>query len=151
MSNWHRWNLGLGGGLVLAMVLIHAQATAAYAGEAGPGTEAVGELRIEGGSIERLVLADNRGRIREFDRPRAVLSLPEGQYRLQEVSLAGGYRCWPHMVPEGSLVAVSRGRPGILKVGAPLSQRIRLLRSVSLPSECSLTVSIAPSRRFRWR
>jgi len=117
-------------GLALTgLVCLSLLQAAAHAEETAPGTAAqVGELRIEGESIERLVLTDGNGSSREFDRPGAVVTLPEGEYDLQEVTLAGGYRCWSHQVPEASPVTVSRDQPATLKVGAPLSQRIRLQR-----------------------
>jgi hypothetical protein len=117
-------------GLALTgLVCLSLLQAAVYAAETAPGTAAqVGELRIEGESIERLVLTDGTGSSRKFDRPAAVVTLPEGEYRLQEVALEGGYQCRAYQVPEGGHVTVSRDRPATLKVGAPLSQRIRLQR-----------------------
>ncbi len=114
------------GWILLGVTFVWWLSAGVHAGET-PSTDtlATGELRIEGESIERLVLVDANGNNKEFDRPGAVVTLPEGEYRLQEVALAGGYRCWPHQVPETSPVTVSRDRPATLKVGAPLSQRVR--------------------------
>jgi hypothetical protein len=112
--------------LLLGAMLICSPLVAARAEEkASDGTSGMGELRIEGRAIERLVLADSNDNQKEFDRPGAAVTLPEGEYRLREVALEGGYHCWPHQVPEGSRVVVSGDRPAMLKVGAPLSQRVK--------------------------
>jgi hypothetical protein len=118
-AGWILWGAAL---LCWLSVGVHAEETASDA------ASALGELRIEGESIERLVLVDGRGHHRVFDRPGAMVTLPEGEYRLQEVVLEGGYRCWPHQVPEGNPLTVSRDQPATLKVGAPLSQRVRARR-----------------------
>lgn len=112
--------------ILLVMTFVCSLSAGVRAEEAASdATPGMGELRIEGESIERLVLADSNGYGKEFNRPGAVVTLPEGRYRLREVALEGGYRCWPHQVPEGNPVTVSRGQPATLKVGGPLSQRIR--------------------------
>ncbi len=104
---------------------------ALFAGSPALGAQsetASGELQIDGGPIERLILLDENGRQKHFDRPGESLPLPPGVYRLHEVALEGGYVCRAHRVPGDGKIVVEPGRPATLRLGAPLRQTIRVER-----------------------
>lgn len=95
---------------------------------AGRGQEqdsAVGELKLEGQGIEKLVLWSGGGSRKEFNRPGESLTLPVGTYTLREVRLEGGY---VSDVRQPFTVTVTTDKPAVLKVGAPLSQTVRAQR-----------------------
>jgi hypothetical protein len=113
----------------LGAILVHSSARAAHGGQADPPeATARGDLRIDGGHIERLILRDEQDRQMRFVRPGQSLLLPPGRYRLHEVALSGGYVCRPHLVPEGRQVSIEPGRPAVLTLGAPLRQTVRIER-----------------------
>lgn len=86
---------------------------------------ALGELKLEGKYIDRLVLRRKDGRTERFNRPEETIKLPAGEYRLLEAHLKGGYtfrslsRDW---------VTVDEDKPAVLKVGAPLKQTVKAQR-----------------------
>jgi hypothetical protein len=97
----------------------------------GWGTQAaaVGTLHMEGQGIEQLVLQDNVGRRNTFARPDANLVLPEGDYRIEQITLQGGYYCpGRQLSAEEQVVNVRAGAPAVLKFGAPLRQTVEVQR-----------------------
>lgn len=88
-----------------------------------------GELKLEGKSINRLILQrqDNNGR-EEFRRPEQIIKLPTGKYYLHEVHLEGGYICYASRESKLLQVNVTPDEPGTLKIGAPLKQIINVNR-----------------------
>ena len=94
---------------------------------------AVGELKLEGKHIERLVLSQKDGGTKKFDKPGETIKLPVGEYRLQEVRLQGGYSC-RIMTPisDANWVTIAEDKPAVLKVGAPLKQTVEVRRQGSL-------------------
>lgn len=90
---------------------------------------AVGELKLEGQGIEKLVLWSGGGSRKEFNRPGESLTLPVGTYTLREVRLEGGY---VSDVRQPFTVTVTTDKPAVLTVGAPLSQTVRVDRRGSI-------------------
>ncbi|UCF14127.1 MAG: hypothetical protein JSW59_12000 [Phycisphaerales bacterium] len=90
---------------------------------------ALGELRLDGEDIERLVLLRNDGRRQVLTDPEEVVKLPVGQYLLKDVHLKGGYtsRIMPGV--DRNRVTIAQDKPESLKVGAPLKQSISIQRS----------------------
>jgi len=88
---------------------------------------ALGELKLQGKYIERLVLRRKDGRTERFDRPAETIKLPAGEYRLQEAHLKGGYTCRSSRT-SGDWVTVAEDKPAVLKVGPPLKQTVRAQR-----------------------
>ncbi len=88
-----------------------------------------GELKLEGKSIQRLILRreDNNER-EEFRRPEQIIKLPTGKYYLHEVHLEGGYICYASKGPKRHLASVTSDEPATLKIGAPLKQTIKVNR-----------------------
>lgn len=86
---------------------------------------ALGELKLEGKYIERLVLRRKDGHTERFDRPAATIKLPVGEYRLLEAHLKHGY--WFHFLSR-DWVTVDEDKPAVLKVGAPLKQTVKAQR-----------------------
>ena len=86
---------------------------------------ALGELKLQGKYIERLVLRRRDGRTERLDQPAETIKLQVGEYRLLEAHLKGGYtfrslsRDW---------VTVAEDKPAVLKVGAPLKQTVKAQR-----------------------
>ena len=88
---------------------------------------ALGELRLEGRYIERLVLKCNDGHTEALNDPEETLKLPAGQYILQNVRLKGGYT--HQTTPDNpNRVTISKDSPALLKVGGPLNQTISIRR-----------------------
>ncbi len=97
--------------------------------EADRQNSALGELKLEGKYIERLVLRRKDGRTERFDRPAETIKLPAGEYRLQEARLKAGYTCRIITRFSGSdWVRVAEDKPAVLKVGAPLEQTVKAKR-----------------------
>lgn len=97
--------------------------------EADKQGSALGELKLQGKYIERLVLRRKDGRTERFDRPAETIKLPAGEYRLQEARLKAGYTCRIITRFSGSdWVRVAEDKPAVLKVGAPLEQTVKAKR-----------------------
>jgi hypothetical protein len=89
--------------------------------------QALGELRIEGKHIERLVLCRKDGRTEQFNEPNETIKLATGEYRLQDVRLKDGF-IYSNRNPAYNWVAVIGGEQAVLKVGAPLKQTVSIER-----------------------
>ncbi len=97
--------------------------------EAPEQNSALGELKLQGKYIERLVLRRKDGRTERFDRPAETIKLPAGEYRLQEAHLKGGYTCSIITRFSGNdWVRVAEDKPAVLKIGAPLEQTVKAKR-----------------------
>lgn len=88
----------------------------------------LGELKIEGKYIERLVLSRNDGHREVLNNPGETVKLPVGQYLLQEVRLKGGYTRQSTRAPQSNRVTISKDNPASLIVGGPLKQTISVRR-----------------------
>jgi hypothetical protein len=94
---------------------------------------ALGELKLDGNHIERLVLSQKDGGRKKFDKPNETIKLAIGEYRLQEASLEGGYSCGiTTPISDADWVTIAEDKPAVLKVGAPLKQTVELKRQGSL-------------------
>ena len=89
---------------------------------------ALGELKIEGEHIERLILLGEDGHSKWFDKPGETIELPMGQYQLQESHLDGGYVCVLGAGIKNKWITIAENKPAVLKVGAPLKQTIKVRR-----------------------
>ena len=94
-------------------------------GRAQEEDSAMGELKLEGKYIERLVLRRKDHRTERFDQPSEIIKLPVGEYRLLEAHLKHGY--WFHFLSR-DWVTVAEDKPAVLKVGAPLKQTVKAQR-----------------------
>lgn len=101
-------------------------------------TPVMGELHIEGDAIETLTLARRIGQGDDYDsanplvlqRPGSSVSIPAGDYLLQEIELTGGFGCYvPFRIVDGRTnkvirepewLTISPDKPCTLKAGAPL-------------------------------
>ena len=90
--------------------------------------QTLGELKIEGKHIERLVLCRKDGHTEQFNEPNQILRLTVGEYRLQYVSLKGGYTCNSLSTSAYKWVTIAENEPAVLKVGAPLKQILKVKR-----------------------
>lgn len=92
----------------------------------------LGELKLEGKSIKRLILRreDNNER-EEFRRPEQIIKLPTGKYCLQEVHLEGGYTSRSNNKTI-DWVTIAEDKPAVLKLGAPLKQTVKVQRQGSI-------------------
>ena len=81
---------------------------------------AIGELKLEGKDIERLVLRRKDGHSKTISRPTGTVELPVSEYRLQEARLRGGYICRSSRTPVGDWITVVEDKSAVLKVGGPL-------------------------------
>jgi len=88
----------------------------------------LGELKLEGEHVERLVLQRKDGHTERFDRPGEIIKLPLGEYRLQQVDLIGGHTCRVLRLSERGWIKVAEDRPAELKVGAPLKHTVEVKR-----------------------
>jgi len=93
----------------------------------------LGELKVQGKYIERLVLRQKDGGTKKFDKPGETIKLPIGEYRLQEVRLESGYSCGiTTRISDANWVTVAEDKPAVLEVGAPLKQTVEVRRQGSL-------------------
>ena len=99
-----------------------------YICKAQDNTSVLGELKLEGGHVERLVLRGKDGNSKWFDKPGETTELPVGKYQLQESRLDGGYVCVQEAGIKNKWVTIAENKPAVLKVGAPLSQTIKVKR-----------------------
>ena len=88
----------------------------------------LGELKLEGEHVERLVLRRKDGHTERFDQPGEVVELPVGEYHLRESHLEGGYSCIQGVVPQSKWITISENNPALLKIGAPLKQTLEVKR-----------------------
>ena len=105
-----------------AVCLCHAQ-------EVNKQDSTTGELKLEGKSIQRLILRreDNNER-EEFRRPEEIIKLPTGKYYLHEVHLQDEYICYASRESTRIQVNVTSDETKTLKIGAPLKQVINASR-----------------------
>jgi hypothetical protein len=87
-----------------------------------------GQLKLEGKSVERLVLRREDGRTERFNQPGQTIELREGKYELIESHLKGGYVCFQGTGTQNPWITVATGEPAVLKVGAPLKQTLKVKR-----------------------
>lgn len=97
-------------------------------GESQDGKGAVGELRLQGESIELLVLRRNDDQQQEIQNPQETIELPVGQYRVLEIRLKGGYNGRIVTSRPHDRFEINEGKPASLKVGGPLKQTISAKR-----------------------
>jgi hypothetical protein len=90
--------------------------------------QALGELKIEGKHIERIILRQKDGSSKWFDKPGRTIELPPGRYQLQESRLEGGYICVRGAGIKNKWITIAENKPAVLKVGAPLKQTIKVRR-----------------------
>jgi hypothetical protein len=88
----------------------------------------LGQLNIEGKSITNVTLVDDRNQTLEFPRPGPTVSLPAGKYRLQEVQLQDGFRCYQYGLSEDEWFRISTERPHQVRLGVPLKPTIKATR-----------------------
>ena len=90
------------------------------------------ELKIEGESIERLILQSG-GKKQIFKNPGESIMLESGTYKVLELHLKGGFA---HFVTQNSQrlepIKAGPGGPAIFKAGGPLEQRIKVQRKGQL-------------------
>ena len=93
---------------------------------------ATGELKLKGKSIVRLILRreDNNER-EEFRRPEQIIKLPTGEYCVQEVHLVDGYTSRSSNTTV-DWVTIAEDKPAVLKLGAPLTQTVKVQRQGSV-------------------
>jgi len=92
------------------------------------GQQALGELKLEGEHVERLVLQRKDGHTERFDQPGEVVELPVGQYQLHESHLDGGYDCLQGGGTQKKWITIAENAPAVLKVGTPLKQILEVKR-----------------------
>ena len=93
--------------------------------EADKQGSALGEIKLQGKYIERLVLRRKDGHIERFDQPEETIKLPVGEYLL-EAYLKGGYSC--RLLSRDRRVTVAEDKLVVLKFGAPLKQTVKAQR-----------------------
>jgi hypothetical protein len=89
-----------------------------------------GELRLVGEHVERLVLDFQDGSTQTYDRPGKTIMLPAGRYRLNEVTLEGGFRREQDLAyaewDDATSIVVTAGKPVQLNAGGPLRQIVKV-------------------------
>lgn len=88
--------------------------------------KSLGELKIEGSHVEKLVLRRKNGPNEIIDEPNGIIKIPVGEYSLFESHLKGGYIRLGTSINEW--IEVSEDKQAVLKVGAPLVQELELRR-----------------------
>ena len=95
--------------------------------EEAPPEQSLAVLRIEGTHIEHLELANRDGQRQTFDEPGDTVELPPGEYHVYIARLKGGYSCFNYR-GDDDWVTVAQGEQAVLKVGAPLEQKVVVKR-----------------------
>lgn len=90
--------------------------------------ESMGQLKLEGEGIQKLVLNRKPGQTETFDKPGEIINLPVGEYRIQQVDLSGGYTYRAVNLTGQDWIKVAEDKPGVLKIGAPLKQAVEVER-----------------------
>jgi hypothetical protein len=95
-------------------------------------TPSTGELVLRGKHIQSLVLVGKHGERRVVGSPNRV-SLPAGQYGVQEIQLKGGYCSYgdsdlPTDGPPSHLLTIAAGKSCRPKFGAPLNPSVKVKR-----------------------
>ncbi len=115
------------------------------AAETARTTPAMGRLNIDGEAVESIRLEKRVGRSDAHTPgapgivqcPGSSVSLPTGEYLLQQINLKGGYSCnvpFSIMGPGDKVLkgpewlTISPGKPCSLKIGAPLKPAVRVFR-----------------------
>ena len=88
-----------------------------------------GQLKIFGKGIEQLVLVSSDHQRQEFKSPGEIISLPPGEYRPEIVTLKGGFSCGNFSFRNGKPVIIEAGKTTEFRMGAPLTQAIKVKRS----------------------
>jgi len=114
--------------LIVILLLWITEVCPSQAQEANNQASTMGELKLEGKYIERLVLQRRNGRTQRLDHPAETIKLPVGEYRLLETHLIDGYSCRSSRTPSGDWVTIAEGKPAVLKFGAPLRQTVKVKR-----------------------
>jgi hypothetical protein len=113
--------------------LIPVQPVTAGPGDAarGPTPEAAGprgELRLTGRFIRRLTLQSRGGRIVVLEELGPTIQLPVDDYRVREVCLGPGNRCFTAAIDSRRWIRVVPDAPATLDVGGPLKPSIQVTR-----------------------
>ena len=87
--------------------------------------KSLGELRIEGSHIEKLVLKRKNGQNEIINSSNRIIKLPVDEYSLLESHLEGDYI---HRASIDKWFEVTEDKPAVLKVGAPLEQVLEVKR-----------------------
>lgn len=89
-----------------------------------------GQVNIEGKFVEKLALENKQGNLRQISHPGPSWSLPADRYCLREVHLRGGYLCSVYPAAEQDWFTLTPEEPYQLEVGAPLTPKVKVTRSV---------------------
>lgn len=115
--------------LIAVMLLWMAAVCLCQAQETNKQDTITGEIKLEGKSINRLILQrEGNKRREEFRRPEQIIKLPTDKYYLQEVHLEGGYICYAYRESKRYLVSISPDETATLKIGAPLKHILKVNR-----------------------
>lgn len=102
-----------------------------------PADSAMGEVVIEGSHIVELALEaegpeplvfNRRDSVIRFKRPEAVIKVPPGRYRIDEITLEGEFQARGRYFDEGAWFDVGPEQPAKIAIGAPLSPRLTAVR-----------------------
>ncbi|MCX6926807.1 MAG: hypothetical protein NT154_26920, partial [Verrucomicrobia bacterium] len=85
-------------------------------------TPRLGELKVSGSGLHRLILTAKRGMTVLLDKPQGTLKVPVGSYSLDEIWLRQGEV--EVMRLKAGTVIVNEGRPASLVAGGPLTNSI---------------------------
>jgi hypothetical protein len=86
-----------------------------------------GLIEIEGKHIKRLVLSGEHSET--FNEPNESITLPIGTYQIAEIELQGGYISRQYNLPKNvGEITVKEGESAVLKLGDPLTQRLKIVR-----------------------
>jgi hypothetical protein len=118
------------GGLSVVLLLFGAAALgAAEQTKPPPAPDAPAcRLNIQGKFVEWLMLVDEQDRQELLHVQGDRVAVEPGRYRVREVQLKGGYHSYVSSDREEDWFTVGPGSPHQLKVGAPLTPKVRVTR-----------------------
>ena len=102
-------------------------ALAGHPGGQAEQNSALGELRLQGKDIERVVLQTGN-ESKTIEQPGQSIMLEPGVYAVREVHLKGGFTHYNHREPRITPVQVGPGAPMTVKAGGPLRQVVKVHR-----------------------
>ena len=117
---------------LIVVVFLHLGANRCVASppaEPGEETTETCELQIDGTLVEKIILVNRAGVPQEIVRPEQSVSLPPGEYRVQQVILEGNYNHYDYAGASEAWFSLTPGRPHQLTVGAPLEPKLEVTRT----------------------
>ena len=144
-----RLECGFAGRLFICAVIITCSIALGNQSNSRAENPSMYELKLDGENIEKLILkSDNKEQT--FDKPGKSIMLEHGTYQVSELQLKGRFIYYPYRdTTRLEPIQIGPSKPAILKVGAPLEQRITVQRKGQLLAMDYRLIGIS-GEGYRW-